>query len=108
MELHWAGRIDSACTCCGGEAVDWVQVHDGTRRYACESCLEGLLRFGAADTLQALPDTPQAVRCPGCQRLTLQADVGPANRCPDCSLDKDEVLAEAQRVLATPEGEAED
>lgn len=80
--------------------MDWVQAHDGTRRYACESCLEALLRYDAADTLQALPDTPQATLCPGCARLTLAADTGPANRCPGCSLAVGDVLEQAQQVLA--------
>lgn len=106
MELHWAERIDSACTGCGGNAVDWVQTFDGTRRYACEACLEELLRYDAEASLADLPDTPQAVQCPACERLTLQMDTGPANRCPDCQPeDNQEVLENVQRVLATPEGE---
>lgn len=104
MELNWADAIDTACTGCGAfEAVDWVQVKDGTRRYACESCLEELLRYDTAESLEALEDTPMAVVCPACERLTLQVDVGPANRCPDCAPeDNQEVLEQAQQVIAGP------
>lgn len=103
MELNWADAIDSACTGCGEfEAVDWVQVLDGTRRYACESCLEELLRYDSAESLAALPETPQAVQCPVCERLTLEQDVGPANRCPDCSPeDPEDLLAEVEDTLET-------
>ena len=87
MELTYAAHIDSSCARCGAsEAVDWCQVNDGTRRYACRSCLEDLLRYAAEDTtLAALPDTPQAVLCPECERFTREVDTGPANRCPGCA-----------------------
>lgn len=84
MELNWAQEIDSACTVCGSDAVDWVQVQDGTRRYACQECLDALVRYREDATLETLPDTPNAVVCPGCTRLTLERDAGPANRCPQC------------------------
>ena len=85
MELTWADDIDTACTCCGGDAVDWVQVQDGTRRYACKPCLEALLRTeDAPDSLHDLPETPDAVVCPSCNLLTLKSAAGPANRCPEC------------------------
>jgi len=84
MDLNWADAIDSACTGCGGDAVDWVQVHDGTRRYACAECLEDLVRYRDDLTVADLPETPNAVVCPACERITLEQDAGPANRCPDC------------------------
>lgn len=102
MELTWAGEIVTSCTGCGGDAVDWVQVQDGTRRYACEDCLEALLRTTDHEDLAALPDTPNAVQCPGCNRLTLHDHAGPANRCPDCTSHEVEdalleAVAEAER-----------
>lgn len=102
MELDWAADIDSACTGCGGDAVDWVQVRDGTRRYACPECLAELLRYDTYEGLEAVPETPQAIMCQGCQRLTLAVDTGPAGvRCPDCSPeDNQEVLEAARQALA--------
>lgn len=100
MELDWADAIDTACTGCGAfEAVDWVQVMDGTRRYACETCLEELLRYDTAESLEALPDTPNAVQCQGCDRLTLEVDVGPSNRCPECAPQDNQEVLEQQREL---------
>ena len=101
MELNWVDAIDTACTRCSGDAVDWVMVRDGTRRYACQECLEALLRYGTADSLAALPDTPEAVVCLACDRLTLFEDTGPANKCPDCQVgDEGERLrAEVQEAL---------
>ena len=101
MELDWASEIDSACTTCGEDAVDWVMVRDGTRRYACRECLETLLRYEAAEALEELPATPEVVVCLACERFTLYEDVGPANRCPDCSHgDEGERLrAEVQEAL---------
>lgn len=100
MDLDWAEDIDTHCTGCGGNAVDWVQGRDGTRRYACEDCLEDLLRYDTAESLAALPDTPNAVECHGCERLTLQVDVGPTNRCPECAPeDNQEVLEQARAVI---------
>lgn len=84
MDLTWASEIDTPCVGCGGDAVDWVQIHDGTRRYACQECLAALLRTTEAENLGALPETPNAVQCPNCSRLTLAEDAGPANRCPEC------------------------
>lgn len=110
MKLDWAGEIDSACTCCGAsDTVDWVQAQDGTRRYACRSCLEDLLRTDSApDSLADLADTPDALKCRACSRLTLHADLGPANRCPECAPDDNqEALEQAATVLAEgeqPEG----
>ena len=101
MELDWADAIDTACTGCGADAVDWVQVMDGTRRYACEQCLENLLRYGAAEALHALPDTPDAVVCPACQQFTLEQEAGPANRCPDCS--PEDVADQVQEAIAEAE-----
>lgn len=112
MELNWADAIDSRCTGCGGEAVDWVQVRDGTRRYACRECLEALLRYGTADSLTALPDTPHAVVCQGCGSLTLRADApAPGIRCHDCTPEDSERLVEQMQAAArgdsegTPDGE---
>lgn len=110
MELDWADAIDTPCTGCGEAAVDWVQVLDGTRRYACESCLADLLRHGAAEDLGALPETPNAVVCPSCQRFTLAQEAGPANRCPDCTPEDvaDEMqaaIAQAEQRQAEAEGE---
>ena len=101
MELDWADEIVTACTGCDGNAVDWVQLLDGTRRYACEECLEDLLRYGAADTLAGLPETPNAVVCPSCQRFTLEQDAGPANRCPDCT--PEDVQDQVQQAIAEAE-----
>lgn len=100
MDLHWGDHIDTACTGCGGDAVDWVEVPDGTRRYACEGCLDDLLRYSDGLTLADLPETPRAVFCGGCGRLTLHEDAGMANRCPDCEpADPEEVLEAAQAAL---------
>jgi uncharacterized CHY-type Zn-finger protein len=85
MELDWATEIDTPCTICNGDAVDWVQILDGTRRYACKPCLADLLRYNAADELTELSETPDAVICHNCGRFTLWRDAGPANRCPDCT-----------------------
>jgi uncharacterized CHY-type Zn-finger protein len=103
MELDWADAIDTACAGCGEDAVDWVQVADGTRRYACEPCLTDLLRHGAAEALHDLPDTPNAVVCPPCQRFTLKRAVGPANRCPDCT--SQDVADQVQAAIAETERE---
>lgn len=102
MDLNWASDIDTGCTRCGGDAVDWVQVRDGTRRYACAECLEELLRYDTAEGLGDLEDTPQAIICQGCERLTLAVDTGPAGvRCPECAPDDNqEVLEAAQQALA--------
>ncbi len=102
MDLTWASEIDTPCVGCGSDAVDWVQVQDGTRRYACEVCLSEMLRTSEAENLGALPETPNAVVCPNCNRLTLHDHAGPANRCPDCSSHEVEdalleAVAEAER-----------
>lgn len=81
--------------------MDWVQARDGTRRYACEEHLRPLLRYGTADSLADLPATPDVVVCPGCDRLTLQADTGPVGvRCQACAPGTmDEAVASVQSAL---------
>lgn len=98
MDCTWASEIDTACAGCGSDAVDWVQADDGTRRYACEDCLQPLLRTTEADALDALPATPDAVRCQHCQQFTLAAHVDPAKRCAECAED-DGVLTDLQERL---------
>jgi len=107
MDLNWADAIDTACTGCGGDAVDWVQVRDGTRRYACQECLEDLLRFGTYDSLQDAPDTPNAVVCQGCHCLTLAEDTGAAGvRCPECEpLASEDMMDEVRAAIEAEQGE---
>ncbi|AGM11795.1 hypothetical protein M201_gp21 [Haloarcula californiae tailed virus 2] len=106
MELDWANDIDTACTSCGEDAVDWVQVRDGTRRYACESCLEELLRFDTYDSLADVPETPQAVECQGCHTLTLVEDTGAAGvRCAECDpLATEDMMAEMRQAIEDEQG----
>lgn len=87
MDFTHADAIDSSCWWCGGDASDWVERENGTRRYLCRECGEDLLRFDAAPSLADLADHPPARTCVGCDSPTLSAELHPIRRtCDECDL----------------------
>jgi hypothetical protein len=87
MDLERDDHASNSCGCPDhdrNDAVTWVHMTDGLRRYFCADCVQEIFRH--ATDPEDLDEHPTCAHCRSCGKLTLRENC-PVNACPECRSD---------------------